>query len=233
MSKNWLVYGGGISLVPERFFKMSKYININMYTFIYIQVYKCVCWSVIQSCPTLCDSMDCSMPGLHIPHHLPRVSQDHVHYISDTIQPSQPLIPFSSSPLNLSQHQGLSQRVGSSSGDQSIGASASASVLPMSIQGWFPLRLTSLISLQSKGLSRVFSSTTVQRHQIFWHSAFFSPALTTIHDHWEDIGMNILTFISRVTSLLFNTLSRFVIAFLPRCNHLLISWLQSPWTVIL
>ena len=166
MSENWLAYGGTISPLPERFFKMSKYININMYTFIYTQVYQCLCCSVIQSCLTLCNSMDCSMPGLHIPHHLPNVAQDHVRCISDTIQPSQPPMP-SSSPLTLSQHQGLSQRVDSSSGDQSIGASASASVLPMSIQCWFPLRLTSLISLQSKGLSRVFNSTTAWRHQFF------------------------------------------------------------------
>ena len=165
MSENWLAYGGTISPLPERFFKMSKHININMYTFIYMQVYQCVCCSVIQSCLTLCNSMG-SMPGLHIPHNLPNVAHDHVRCISDTNQPSQPPMP-SSSPLNLSQHQGLSQSVGSSSDDQSIGASASASVFPMSIQGWSPLRLTGLISLQSKGLSRVFNSTTVWRHQFF------------------------------------------------------------------
>ena len=75
------------------------------------------------------------------------------------------LIPPSSFALNLSQHQSLLQWVGSS--HQSVGASASASVLPMNIQGWFPLGLTGLISLQSKGLSRVFSNTTVQKHQFF------------------------------------------------------------------
>ena len=73
-----------------------------------------------------------------------------------------------SSPFNLSQHQGLFQWIGSSHKTaQSIGASASASALPMNIQGWFCLGLTGLISLQSKGLSRVFSSTTVGRHQFF------------------------------------------------------------------
>ena len=72
------------------------------------------------------------------------------------------------------------------SDDQITGASASASVLPMSIQGWFPLRWTVLIFLQSKGLSRVFSSTTVQRHQLLALCLLYSPALTTIHDHWED-----------------------------------------------
>ena len=71
------------------------------------------------------------------------------------------------------------------SGGQSIGVSASASVLPVNIQGWSPLRLTGLISLLSKGLSRVFSSTTVRRHQFFGVLLLYSLALTTTHDHWE------------------------------------------------
>ena len=78
----------------------------------------------------------------------------------------------------------------SPSGGQSIGASGSASVLPMNIQGWFPLGLTGLIFLQSKGLSRVLSSTTVQKHQFFWCSKAFSlldgPTLTSIHDYWKN-----------------------------------------------
>ena len=70
------------------------------------------CCSVTQSCPTLCNSMDCSMPGLAVPHHLLELAQVHVHCIGDTIQPSQPLTPSSPSALNLSQHQGLFQWVG-------------------------------------------------------------------------------------------------------------------------
>ena len=70
------------------------------------------------------------------------------------------------------------------SGGQSIGASASASVLPTNIHDWFPLGLTGLISLQSKGLSRVFSNTTLQKHQFF--SALYSPTLTSIHDYWKN-----------------------------------------------
>ena len=69
---------------------------------------------------------------------------------------------------------------------QSIGASTSASVLPMNIQGWFPLGLTSLICLQSKGLSRVFSNTTVQRHQFFALSFCYGPTLTSIPDYWKN-----------------------------------------------
>ena len=72
------------------------------------------------------------------------------------------------------------------SGGQSIGALASASILPMNIQDWFPLGLTGLISLQSKGLSRVFSNTTVQKHQFLALSLLPSPTLTSIHNYWEN-----------------------------------------------
>ena len=113
-----------------------------------------------------------------------------------------------------------------SSGGQSTGASASASVLPMSIQGWFPLRWTSLISLLSKGLSRVLYSTTIWKHQFVQLSAFFNVQLS--HPY-----MTTRKTISKVMSLLLNILSRFVIAFLPKSKHLLISWLQSPSAVIL
>ena len=122
--------------------------------------------SIAQSCPILCDPMACSTPGLPVHHQLPEFTQTHVHWVGDAIQPSHPL---SSSPLlpafNLSHHQGLFQWVDSSSCGQSIGALAS--VLPMNIQDWFPLVLTGWISLKSKGLSRVFSNTTVQKHQFF------------------------------------------------------------------
>ena len=70
------------------------------------------------------------------------------------------------------------------SGGQNIGVSASASVLPMNIQNWFPLGRTGWISLQSKGLSRVFSNTTVQKHQ-FFSAQLYSPTLTSIHDYWK------------------------------------------------
>ena len=101
------------------------------------------------------------------------------------------------------------------SDDQNTGASASASVLPVNIQGWSPLRLTSLISLLSRGLSGVFSSTEVQRHQnSLAFCLLYGPTRTVIRDHWEDPSLDIRTFVGRVLSLLFNTLSRFVIAFL-------------------
>ena len=114
------------------------------------------------------------------------------------------------------------------SGAQSIGVSASASVLLMNTQGWFPLGLTGLISLLSKGLSRVFSSPTVRKLSILRHSAFFMvqlshPYMTT----GKTTVLTIYTLVSKVRSLLFHTLSRFVIAFPLGSKHLLISWLKS------
>ena len=118
------------------------------------------------------------------------------------------------------------------SGGQSIGVSASAPFLPKYIQGWFPLGLTSLISLQSKGLSKVFSNSQFESINSSVLSLLNGSAPTSIHDYWKNNSLTIWTLVSNVMSLLFNTLSRFVIAFLPRSKHLLISWLQSPSTVI-
>ena len=122
------------------------------------------CCSVAKSRLTLCDPMDCSMSGFLVLLDLPEFAQTHVHWVDDTIQPSHSLFPPSPA-LNLSQHQGLFQWV--TLGGRSIGATASASVLPVNINSLFPLGLVGLISLLSKGLSRVFSSTTVQKHQFF------------------------------------------------------------------
>ena len=121
---------------------------------------------VTQSCPTLCDPMDCSTPGFPVHHQLRELVQTHVHRVGDAIQPSHPLSSPSLPDFNHSQHQGLFKWVSSSHQvAQSIGASAS--VLPMNIQDWLPLGWTGWISLQSKGLSRVFTNTTVQKHQFF------------------------------------------------------------------
>ena len=92
-----------------------------------------------------------------------------VHWVGDAIQSFHPLSSPSPPAFNLSQHQGLSKEWSQFfiSGGQSIGVSASTSFLPMNIQDWFPLGLTGLNSLPSKGLSRVFSDTTVQKHQFF------------------------------------------------------------------
>ena len=108
------------------------------------------------------------------------------------------------------------------SGGQRIGASASASVLPVNIQDQSPLGRTGLISLQSKGLSRVFSNTIVQKHRLalsFFMVQLPHPYMTT----GKTIALTRWTFVGEVISLLFNMLTRLVIAFLPRSKHLLIS----------
>ena len=117
--------------------------------------------------------------------------------------------------------------------DQSIVDSVSASVLPMNIQDWFPLVLTSLISFQSKGLSRVFSNTTVQKRQFLVLSLIYGLILTSVYDHWKNHTMIMQNFVGKVMPLLLNTLSRFFIVFISRSMCLLISWLQSPSAVIL
>ena len=112
--------------------------------------------------------MDCSMPGFPVPYYLPEFAQNHAHWVSDTIQPPPPQSPPSPPDFNISKHLGLFQWVSSlHQVAKVIGVSASAPVLPMNIQGCFPLELPGFISLLSKDLSRIFSSTTVRKHQFF------------------------------------------------------------------
>ena len=122
--------------------------------------------SVAQSCPTLCDPMNHSTPGLPVHHQLPEFTQIHVHRVSDAIQPSHPLFSPSPPAPHSSQHQSFLMSQLFTWGVQSTGVSAFASFLPKKSQGWFS-EWTGWMSLQSKGLSRVFSNTTVQKHQFF------------------------------------------------------------------
>ena len=125
--------------------------------------------SVAQSCPTLCYPMNRSMPGLPVHHQLPEFTHTQLHWVDDAIQPSHPLSsPFPPAP-NPSQQASESFPMSQlfTWGGQSTGVSASASVLPRNAQDWFPLEWAGWISLKSKGLSRVFSNTTLQKHQFF------------------------------------------------------------------
>ena len=190
--------------------------------------------SVAQSCPTLCNPMHCSTIGFSVHHQLLKLTQTYVHQASDAIQLSHSIVPFSSHFQSLPALGSFPMSQFFASGDQRIGVSASASVLPMHIQDWFPLGWTSWISLQSKGLSRVFSNTIVQKHQFFGAQLSFivqlsHPYMTT----GKTIALTRRTFVGKVMSLLFNMLSRLVIAFHPRSKCLLISWLQSPSAMIL
>ena len=166
--------------------------------------------------------MDCSNPSFLALHYLPRFAQTHVHWVGDAIQPSH--LPFPPSPptLNFSQHRDLFQQV-NSSGGQSIGTSASASILPVNIQDCFSLGLTGLILLsrdsQETSLAPQFKSLN-----FLVLSLLYGPTLTSEHDYWKKLLYSFdyidLCWQSDVSA--FNTLSRFVIVFLPRSKHLLI-----------
>ena len=138
-------------------FKISIFVSLMRG---WLSIPGCSC-SVTQLCLTHCNPIECSMQGLPVLHHLLKLAQTHVHWVSDAIYPSCSL-PSPSPAFSLCQHP--VSWLFTSSG-QSIGASASVSVIPINIQGWFPLGWIGWLSLQSKGLSRVFSNTTVPKHQ--------------------------------------------------------------------
>ena len=125
------------------------------------------CCSVAKSCTSLCDHVNCSTPGFPVLPHLPEFAQIRVHWVGDAIQPSHPVTPFSSYPQSFPASGSFPMSQLFTSGGQNI-IKASASVLPMNIQGWFPLGLIGLMSLLSKGLTRVFSGTTVWKHRFKW-----------------------------------------------------------------
>ena len=143
---------------------------------------------------------------------------------------SSSVIPFSSCPQSLPASESFPMNQFFTLGVQNTGVSALASFLPKNTQDWSPLEWTGWISLQSKGRSKVFSNTTVQKYQFF--SAQLSLQSNSHIHTGKTIALTRRTFVGKVMSLLLNMLSRLVITFLPRIKHLLISWLQSPYAVI-
>ena len=171
----------------------------------------------LPSCVRLCNPMNCSTPGLPMPHHLLEFAQVHVHYIDDailswvfcldstSISSSDTFVSCCLQSFPSSGTFPMSRRFASD--DQNTGASASALVLPETTQGWSPLRLTGLISLLSKGLSGIFSSTTVQRHQFFGVlPSLWSSSHNCTWPLGKTIALTIWTFVSRGMSLLFSRL---------------------------
>ena len=149
-------------------------------TYIYLLVLFCCC-SVSKLCPTLCHPMDCSTPNFSVLHRFPEFVQTHVHWVNDAIQPSHPLASPSPPAFNVSQHKGFPMSQFFTSGSQSVWSSAaSTAVLPMNIQGWFPLGLTGLISFLAKGLKSL-----LQHHRlkvsVLWCSAFFMVQLSHLY----------------------------------------------------
>ena len=189
--------------------------------------------SVAQSCPTLCHSMDCSIPGLLVHHkswHLPN-SCPLSWWCHPTISSS--VVPFSSCPQSFPA-SGSFQWVSS--------LHQVAKVLEFQLQHqslqWTPstdFLQDGLVGSPCSPRDSQESPPTPQFKSINFSalSFLYSPTLTSIHDHWKTIALTIRTFVGKVMSLLFNMLSRLIITFLPRSKHLLISWLQSPSAVIL
>ena len=183
--------------------------------------------SVIQLCPTLCDSMDCSMPSFTVHHQLLELAKIHVHQVGDAIQPSHHLSSSFLTTFNLSQHQGLFKWVSSSHWWPKYW-SFNFSISPSNeYSGLSSFRMDVLVVQGTlKSLLQHHSS----KASLLWHSAFsivqFShPYMTT----GKNIALTRQSFVGKVMILLFNMLSRLAIAFLPKSKHLLISWLQSPW----
>ena len=142
------------------------------------------CCSAAKWCPTLCDPMDCSMPGSSVLSCLPEFAQIHIHLVSDAIYPSY-LLP-SSSPFafSLSQHQSFPMSWLFASDGQSIGASTS--VLTMNIEGWFPLELTGFISLHPRDSQESSLALHFKRISSLVLSLFYGPTLTSAHDYWKN-----------------------------------------------
>ena len=162
--------------------------------------------SVAQSSLTLWDPMDCSTLGLPVHHQLPELAQTHVHWVSDTIQPSHPLLSTSPPAFSLSQHQGLFQWVSSLHQVAEVLELQLPSVLPINIQDWFPLEWTGLRAQRTlRSLLQHHSS----KPSILWCSAFFMVHLS--HPYMtigKTIALTIGTSVGKVMSLLFNMLSR-------------------------
>ena len=159
-----------LPLIDIWLFPISSNINIltlNIIACIHLHNYMIQFSSVTQSCLTLCEPMDCSTLGFPVHHQILELAQTHIlrWWCHQTISSS--VIPFSSCLWSFPESGCFPMSQFFTSGGQSIGASASVSILRMNIQGWFPLGWTGLISLLSKGFSRVFSSTTIWRHKFF------------------------------------------------------------------
>ena len=191
-----------------------------------LNTFLCCCFAVPKSCPTLCDPMDYSMPCFPGLHYCPKSAQTNAHWVNDAIQPSHSLLPC----LLLSS---IFPASGSFPIESALGIRwpkhwrFSFCIGPSNeYSGLISFRIGWLISLLSKMLSRVFSCITVQKHEFFgtqsslWSNYYIHTRL--LEKPWLWL---IWPFVGQLMSLLFNTLSRFVIAFVPRIKGLLISLL--------
>ena len=189
--------------------------------------------SVIQLCPTLYNPMDCSTPGFPVLYHLLELAQTHVHWVGDAIQSS-----YLCHPLLLLPSMFASMRV-FFKWVSSLHQMAKVLEFQLQHQSFQWILRTDFFwnwlvwSPCSPRDSRVFSNTTVQKHQFFGAQLSLRSNSHPYMNTGKTTALPRRTFVGKVMSLLFNMLSRLVITFLPRRKHLLISWLQSPSAVIL
>ena len=189
-------------------------------------------FSSVQSCPTLCNPRDCSTPGFPVHYQLLEFTQTHAHWVGDTIQPSHPLPAPSPPAFSLSQHQGLFKWVSSLHLHRwSKYWNFSFNISPSNeYSGLISFRMDLLLCKDSQESSPTPQFKSINSLAL---NFLYGPALTSIHDYWKNHSFGRWSFVGKVMSLLFNMLSRVVIAFLPRSKLLLISWPQSPSAVIL
>ena len=177
------------------------------------------CCSVAKSCPILCDPMDCSTPGFPVPHHLLELAQVQVQCFVDAIQPSHPLTPSSPSTFSHSPHQGLFQWVSFGIRWPQYWSFSFSTSLSNEYSGLISFKINWFDLLAVRGTLKSFLQYRSWKAAILRHSAFFmvqfsQPYVTT----GKTIVLTMRTFVSKVMPLLFDTLSRFLIAFLPRSN---------------
>ena len=192
----------------------------------------CCCYSFTKSCLTLCNPKNCRISGSSVLHCLPEFAQIHVYWVGNAIWPSRPLPPFLILPSVFPRSGSFLMSWYFTLGGQSMGASISASVLPMKIWVSFALGLTNLI-LRSRDFQEFSPVPQFESINSSMFSLLCAPTLTSVYDCWKKHSFDYMDLCQQSDVLLFNMLSRFVITFLPRSKHLVISWLQSWSTVIL
>ena len=228
---------GILSLPHLTCLPVGKFPNLSELQSLYLNNGLCCGFcSVSRSCLTLCNPVDCRMPGFPVHHQLLELAQSHVHWVSDAIQPSLPLSSPSPLAFNLSQHQCLFYWVGSSH-QMTKYWSLSFSVSPSNEHsGLISFRINGFDLLAIQGPLKSLLQHHSSKASILRRSAFFTVQLS--HPYMstgKTIALTRWTFVGKVMSLLFNMLSRFVIAFLPRSKCLLINgcshhlqWFWSP-----
>ena len=181
--------------------------------------------SVAQSCPTLCNPLDCSMPGLSVHHQLPEFTQTHAHWVGDAIQPSHTLSSPSPPAFNLSLHQGLFKWIALRITWPKYWSFSFSISLSNEYSGLI-FRMDWLDLLVVQGTLKSLPQHHSSKASILQCSAFFIVQLSHPYKTTgKTIALTRQTFVDKVMSLLFNMLSRLIRAFLPRSKRFLISWL--------